>query len=355
MSDIASWTRSHRLELGWGVFAVGNFAVLVWLFNYQTVPFHFVWVSLSLLYGARVWGPGVTLAVLGCVCLASSVTLGYAVSRGGTTIDELTEIPLMSAMFLVMVWYARRREAALAEAGEAAKRERDFIRDASHELKTPIAVARGLAELLRDSEPAPDRRLDVADLVEELDRLGWIAEKLLLLEVAGQPDSLARDPVDIEDLVVSGVRRWSYGATRGWTVDIQAEGIIAGDRQRLDSALDAILENAVQATRDTDAIHVATFVSGTDAIVHVTDTGHGIPSELLPRIFDRFARARGAEAKRGTGLGLPIARAIVEGHGGTIAAFSQAGQGTSIVISLPGFWEPATVLRERRSRRTLAT
>src|ERR1700755_1954308 len=104
---MSSWTRSHRLEVAWGWFAVANFAVLVWLFNYQTVPFHFVWVSLSLLYGARVWGPWVTLTVLAFVCAASGLTLGYAVYRGGTTIDELTEIPLMSAMFLVMVWYAR--------------------------------------------------------------------------------------------------------------------------------------------------------------------------------------------------------------------------------------------------------
>src|SRR3954453_10763642 len=113
MSGTASRLRSHRLEVAWGAFSTANFAVLVWLFNYQTVPFHFVWVSLTLLYGARVWGPKVTLLVLSCVCLASTLTLGYAVYNGGTSIDELTEIPLMSAMFLATVWYARRRESAL--------------------------------------------------------------------------------------------------------------------------------------------------------------------------------------------------------------------------------------------------
>src|ERR1700754_4622086 len=110
MSAIASWTREHRLEIAWAVFAAANFVVLFALLDYETVPFHFVWVSLTLLYGARVWGPGITLLVLACVCLASTLTLGYAVSNGGTSIDELTEIPLMSAMFLAMVWYARRRE-----------------------------------------------------------------------------------------------------------------------------------------------------------------------------------------------------------------------------------------------------
>src|ERR1700750_3272396 len=122
MSATASWARSHKLELAWGLFALANFAVLVWLFNYQTVPFHFVWVSLTLLYGARVWGPAATLLVLAFVCVASTLTLGYAVYNGGTTIDELTEIPLMSAMFLAIGWAARRRQAALAEARRATLR-----------------------------------------------------------------------------------------------------------------------------------------------------------------------------------------------------------------------------------------
>jgi len=352
MSGIASWVRSHRLEVAWGVFALANFGVLVWLFNYQTVPFHFVWVSLTLLYGARVWGTGVTLLVLVCVCLASTLTLGYAVSNGGTSIDELTEIPLMSAMFLAMVWYARRREAALAEARRAAERERDFIRDASHQLKTPVAVARGLGELLRDTEPAPDRRLDLADLVEELERLGRIAERLLLLEVAEQPDSLCSEVVDVEDLVVSAVRRWSYGAQRGWRIAVAAEGTIMGDRQRLDSALDSVLENAVQETTERDSIHVATDIAGTDVIVRVTDSGRGISPDLLPRVFDRFSR--GDLGKDGTGLGLAIARAIVQAHGGTIAAFSQPGRGTSIVISLPGVQTPSPEGLEPPVRRTLA-
>jgi two-component system OmpR family sensor kinase len=337
MSATASWARSHKLELAWAVFALANFAVLVWLFNYQTVPFHFVWVSLTLLYGYRVWGMGVTLFVLACVCAASSVTLGYAVANGGTTIDELTEIPLMSAMFMVMVLFARRREAALAEARAAAEREREFVRDASHQLKTPIAVARGLAELLRDSEPRPDRRLDVADLVEELERLGDIAERLLLLEVAEQPDSLMRRPVEVEDLVVAAVRRWSYGAPRRWQVDIRADGLVDGDRQRLDAALDAVLENAVQATCERDEIRVTAVEDGAEAVVSVTDTGPGIPPDLLPRVFERFSRA----GKDGTGLGLPIARAIVEAHGGRISARSGPGRGASIAIARPGYSPPA--------------
>jgi signal transduction histidine kinase len=336
MSAIASWTRRRRPEIAWAAFAAANFAVLFSLLDYQTVPFHFVWVSLTMLYGFRVWAMRPTMLVLAAVCAASAVTLGAAAIHGYTGADELTEIPLMSAMFFAMVWHARRRQAALEEARRAAERERAFIRDASHQLKTPIAVARGLAELLRDSERSSARRRDIVDLVEELDRLGGIAEDLVLLEVAEQPDSLEHVPVDIEDLVVSAVRRWSRGAQRRWRVDVTVEGTLIGDRQRLDAALDAVLENAVQATGERDRVEITAAPAGAGVVVTVRDTGVGIPEELLPRVFERFAGDRRRDGKRSTGLGLPIARAIVEAHGGTIAAASVPGRQTVITLELPG-------------------
>ena len=296
-----------------------------------------------------------TLFVLACVWAASFLTLGYAVYRGATPIEELTEIPLMSAMFLVMVWYARRRQAALEDARRAAERERDFLRDASHQLKTPIAVARGLADLLRASETSADRRLDIEDLVEELDRLGSIAEDLVLLEAAQQPGSLVNGPVDVEDLVVSAVRRWSRGARRTWRVDVDIEGVLTGDRQRLDSALDAVFENAIQATVESDTLAVTARAAATDAVISVADSGVGIDPELLPRVFERFSRGRSASGWRGTGLGLPIVKAIVEAHGGTVSARSAADQGTTITLRLPGLAAtdappPATPWRSTRRR-----
>src|SRR3954453_23244635 len=116
MSAIASLTSNRRPEIGLAVFAAANFAALFWLLDYQTVPFHFVWVSLTVLYGFRVWTMRTTLLVLAAVCVASGVTLGTAAANGYTGVDELTEIPLMSAMFVAMVWHARRRQTALEEA-----------------------------------------------------------------------------------------------------------------------------------------------------------------------------------------------------------------------------------------------
>src|SRR5690348_6635633 len=100
MSATASWARRYWPELLWAVFATVNFVVLFELVEFETVPFHFVWVSLTLLYGFRVWGLTATLLTLGMVCVASTVTMGYVVTHGPQGIDELTEVPLMSAMFL---------------------------------------------------------------------------------------------------------------------------------------------------------------------------------------------------------------------------------------------------------------
>src|SRR4029077_20783806 len=139
-----------------------------------------VWVSLTILYGFRVWRPGSTAAVLFAVCLATGFAPYEPVRDTGRGLDELTEVPLMSAMFLAMVWHARRRDAALATARAATERERNFIRDASHLLRTPITVARGHAELLATSANGQAAR-DLHVVIDELQRLSRISSRLLVL------------------------------------------------------------------------------------------------------------------------------------------------------------------------------
>src|SRR3954464_1689355 len=148
---------------------------MVALDEWQTVPFHLVWVSLTILYGFRVWRLGAMAFVLIVVGLTAGAALG-----GGSGVDEMTEVPLMSAMFLAMVWHARRREAALAAANAAAARERDFIRDASHLLRTPITVARGHAELVAAGADGQNAQ-DLGVVVDELGRLSRISSRLLVL------------------------------------------------------------------------------------------------------------------------------------------------------------------------------
>ena len=120
--------------------------------EWQTVPFHFIWVSLTVLYGYRLWAPRPTAALLAAVGVATAAAVVATGDLSTQRLNELAEVPLMAAMFMVMVWHARRRHEALRQVERSAEREREFVRDASHELRTPITVARGHAELIRCGE-----------------------------------------------------------------------------------------------------------------------------------------------------------------------------------------------------------
>jgi signal transduction histidine kinase len=330
-------SRIKRLwpELLWAAFAAANVGAMIGLHEWQTVPFHFVWVSLTILYGFRVWKPLPTAAVLVVVCLATGYALLTKVLATGEGIDEMTEVPLMSAMFLAMVWHARRRDAALREARAAAEREREFIRDASHLLRTPITVARGHAELVAATTSGQEGR-DLEVVVEELGRLSRISDRLLLLATAEHPHFTTVRDVRMGSLVKSTVERWSVAADRDWGCESGCHGTVRGDEERLVAAIDAIIENAVKHTRSGDRITVRGRAEGDQAVLEVADGGAGIPPETLPRIFERFVRGA-PNGNGGTGLGLPIVKAIVEAHGGSIAVASAPGEGTTVRLRLPGF------------------
>jgi two-component system, OmpR family, sensor kinase len=341
MRSLLRLVRRYWVELAWFLFAAVNLAVTVTLANFETVPFHFVWVSLTLVYGWRVWKLQNVLLTLGFVCVSTGATLGYVVNATPRGLDELTEVPLMAAMFLAMVWHALRREAALDALATTADRQREFVRDASHQLKTPIAVARAIAGLLRDAPAAERSDEDISDLVEELDRLGQIAEDLLLLAGTRGAEDLLIGPTDFEDLTVDLARRWSRAADRRWWVAASPEGLLHCDRYQLDAALDAVLENAVNATKAGDSIDIVARSEGTNAIIEIHDHGVGIPPDSIERVFDRFwSTPYATDGKRGTGLGLAIVKAIVEAHGGEVSLRSQPGRGTIVALRLPNL-EPS--------------
>jgi two-component system, OmpR family, sensor kinase len=346
MWDIASTLRRRWVEVAWATFAALNVAVIVTLSDWETIPFHFVWVSLTLVYGFRVWRSRTTMIVLLVVTAVTGVALAWTVTRGDEGPDELAEVPLMAAMFLAMVWHAHRRQVAIEEAERLAasehellERQREFVRDASHELRTPITVARGHAELIRDSGVDGQIANDANVVLDELGRLSRLSERLLLLTAAGHPGFLSTCEIEVEPLVVATMRRWSSAAPRDWQVRIAAEGSIPADRERLETALDALLENAVNATEEGGTIRVACRAEGKVLVLEVADDGRGIGAEDLSRIFERFSRVERDRARQngGTGLGLSIAMAVIEAHGGSIAVESEEGRGATFRIRLPGF------------------
>ena len=308
------------------------------------VPFHLVWLSLALIYGFVVWSNTTTAVVLALVTVATGGMLAWAVVDQAKDVPELTEIPMMTMIFGMMFWHVRRRQRSMEAVRRAQERERDFVRDLSHQLRTPITIARGHAELLRDAvaESDVDRDLDV--VVGELKRLSKLADRLLLLAAAEHEDFLHRQTVSFEGLLVETGRRWVGAADRRWATYVRAEGTVDVDVDRITDALDAVLENAVKFTRHDDLITIVGDAAGSTAIVEITDTGTGIPADQVWRVFDRFARATNGEAARGsTGLGLPIVKAIVEAHGGTVALESEATAGTMVRIELPSFRPVAQV------------
>jgi signal transduction histidine kinase len=342
--DRREWPTSERwIDVAWAVFSLANLAAMVAIPDWETVPFHFIWVSLTVLYGFRVWRTRPTLAVLAFVMAATGIAIGLDYRRGYQPLDEITEVPLMAAMFAAMVWHARRRVSAMEESERVSvenlrllERERRFVQDASHELRTPITVALGHAELIQRQATDPTVAQDAAVIADELMRLRRLVDGLLLLAGTEDPQLLHQRPVDVEVIVVEALRRWA-ATPRKWLLGGADEAIVLADTDRLAVAFDALIENAVQHTPELGTIEVGVRRRDGLAQVSFRDTGTGIPEEDLDRIFDRFARADPGRSRHtgGFGLGLSIVRTIVEAHGGTIHVSSRVGVGTTFLVELP--------------------
>jgi signal transduction histidine kinase len=341
--DLIVRLRRYRVELLWLAFAAINYGAMIAWPSWETIPFHFVWISLTLLYGFRVWPMRATLIVLTCVMVCTAASISLDAFDGIQLWGELFEVPLMAAMFLAMVWHARRRveaqriaEGRAEERRSMLERQERFIHDASHELRTPVTIARGHLELMRaGGEQAPE----VGIALEELARIDAIIERLLLLANADQPDFLVVEEIELESFLEDVFMRWSEVAPRAWRLGPLVPGTLAVDPERLRAALDALLENAVKFTSEHDAIELRTRQLGGAAVaIEVADEGCGIPAEALDRIFDRFARADAARTRAtgGVGLGLAIVDAIAKGHGGQCRVSSDE-DGSVFALELPDF------------------
>jgi signal transduction histidine kinase len=354
MSAIASALRKRWVEVAWAMFALANLTVLLDITGWETIPFHFVWVSLTIVYGVRLWRLRSTLVVLFVVMLVTGWTLyDAAASAGGPGLDEMTEVPLMGAMFLAMVWHTERARRAIESEQGLRERQAEFARDASHELKTPITVARGHTELILQSAPPGQIASDAEVVLDELNRLTRAAERLLILAAAEHPDFLRRGEFRVEPFLTRTVRRWSATAPRNWGLDLRVQGWVSADVERLELALDSLIENAVRFTDVGDDVRVTAYHREMALIIEVADDGVGISAEQLPHVFDRFSRSPRPRGHRtgGTGLGLAMVKAIVESHGGAVSVRSRLGHGATFVIRLPGFrpapaTEPAGTLAE---------
>src|SRR5260370_29305544 len=199
--------RAYWVDIAWVVFVALNLIAMRLVLAWQTVPFLIIWVSLTAIYGFRLWRVGSTVLTVAVVTLATGGLIGWQVLRGKQDADYLAEVPLLAVMFVVMVWHARRRSAAMEEIKRVSEhnllllgQQRRFLQDVSHELGTPITIALGHAELI--SHAATDQAIakDAQVAVDELLRMRRLANRLVLLASTVSPDFLRLAPLDPAEL-----------------------------------------------------------------------------------------------------------------------------------------------------------
>jgi signal transduction histidine kinase len=334
--------RPGWLDAGWGIFSAINLIAIFAFPGWETIPFHLIWISVTLVYGFRTWAPKPTFVILGVVMAATGAGIGLDVMRGAEPVAELTEVPLMAAMFGAMVWHARRKLAAelqttliSEENARLLATQRRFLQDASHQLRTPITIALGHAELLARGLTGRQEGHDIQVVLGELNRLRRIAERLLVIAAAEDPEFLHPEPIALDSFTMEILRRWRPTANRRWQLGRLDKVTARADKERLGLAIDALLENAVRHTGDGDVIKLSVMAAGAGHPVRmiVSDAGQGIPDEQLRHVFDRF---RGGDSghPRGTGLGLALVRAVARAHGGEVLVRSRTGQGSEFELRL---------------------
>ena len=228
--------------------------------------------------------------------------------------------------------------AARLQSTEAQRR--DLMADITHELRTPLTVIQGNLEGILDGVYSPDET-HLKSMLEETQILSRLVEDLRTLALAESGAlQLKKEPTDLEVLIGETISAFRTQAdTAGVKLENRAESdetLLNLDPERIRQVLSNLIANALRYTPRDGSIHVdykvITSDKGKSAEIIVADNGVGIAPDVLPHIFNRFYKSRDSS---GTGLGLPIARHLVEAHGGTISAESQPGQGTTIRVVLP--------------------
>ncbi|MGY4769925.1 sensor histidine kinase (plasmid) [Kribbella sp. CWNU-51] len=308
----------------------------------ETIPYHFLFLSLTIVYGFRVWPLWPTLLVALVVTGATGWVLADRVLDGVIDHAELAEVPLMPALFVAMVWHARRRIAALRQVEHMADqrrasldRERGFLRDTSHAIRTPITIARGHLELAGTVPSTDVARPHVEVALRQLDRMSALSNRLLALARLDAGEELDLRPTDVTTLVGEIGQNWTANPDRTWLVECRPTGLLRVDPDWLELALDALVENAVHFTASGDTIRLGCTSFPEHAAITVDDSGPGIKPDDLSFVFDRFWHRRPEHAPMGSGLGLPMARAVAEAHGGTLLAMASPDGGARFVLSIP--------------------
>jgi two-component system OmpR family sensor kinase len=233
-----------------------------------------------------------------------------------------------------------RIEQAFQEREQSEERLKQFVADASHELRTPVTTIRGYGELYRLGGLEDQAQLDEAmrRTEQEAIRMGGLVDDLLHLARLDQGRPIEHEPVDIAFLARDAARdAQAVDPDRALDVDPDGAHRGRGDESRLRQVLANLVTNALVHTEPGTPITVRARRVGDDAVVEVIDRGAGMPPDVAARAFERFYRADPSRSRHrgGTGLGLAIVEATVAAHGGTVALDTAPGRGTTVRVVLP--------------------
>jgi two-component system OmpR family sensor kinase len=257
---------------------------------------------------------------------------GVALSRRVDYNGPNDEIGQLAKTFNSML---SRLEQAYQRVSMTLKLQREFVADVSHELRTPLTTVRGNLALLRHDPPLPaDEQADVlTDMVEESDRLIRLVNSLLVMARADTGYDLVKEPVPVRPLVEEVCRQARQLDPQREIVESVQEASVLGDRDASKQVLLILLDNALKHSQG--SVFVTVEPDEMQVEISVRDIGPGITPEALPHVFDRFYRGEASHTVPGYGLGLSIAKSLVEGQGGTITIESQVGVGSTVRVKLP--------------------
>jgi two-component system OmpR family sensor kinase len=233
----------------------------------------------------------------------------------------------------------------LTELQAAYRQQQQFVADVSHELRTPLTTLRGNLALLRrqPSISSEDREDILGDMVDESDRLIRLVNDLLMLVRAGVGRQLRSEPIQVKPLVEEVARQTQLlDPGRIIACDSLPDVAVAGDQDALKQVLLILMDNALKHT--TGPITISTAVadakgsrnpSDPSVAISIRDSGPGISPEVLCHLFERFYRGEDARETSGLGLGLPIAKALVEAQDGRLTIDSQVDRGSVVTVILP--------------------
>jgi len=287
----------------------------------------------------------IQLAIADLATLAAASLVGYGAARAALNPVERYRVAAENAEGAPVLPVAAGKDdevtrlghtfnALLNRIGQANERERQFLADAAHELRSPLAVMRAELEvaLVRPSGDAETQEA-LTSLRGQVERLISLSNALLDLEELRASGASAPEPVDVRELVGDVTGRYAArAAAEGRTIDVRAPtGLtVSGNRHWLDLALDNLVTNALRYGHGT--IFVSAEQAGSRTRLAVSDEGPGLPDDFVAKAFDRFSRAESSRSTGGTGLGLALVKAVAEAHAGTATV---NGSRVTLVLNTP--------------------